>query len=322
MADSNSPTAALDGYLEAERAVFAGSSIEPKVRTLSLAKPATTVRAVEFGSGDPVLLMHGILLCTAHWAPLLARMNGQRAVAIDMPGHGGSGSVDFRGVDLRSWHVGMVTAALDAMEIDSATLIGHSYGGLVALWTALDSPERVRSLILIGAPAVGFGGRPDLTFRSLGLPGIGPLMLRAPSPLLVYRRTLATGLGHKAVAAMPTSLVRANYLAARGSRRARTVSTFLREQFRGISADPPRYVLSDEELARIEHDALIVWGDQDTRFQSVEEAQRRAALMPRSSFVSVPGGHEPWFDDLDAVLQPVTGFLARDRAASPGTTSV
>jgi pimeloyl-ACP methyl ester carboxylesterase len=150
--------------------------------------------------------MHGITLSTVHWAPLMARLGSVRSIAIDMPGHGRSSSVDFTGVDLRSWHSTMLQACLDALGLRSAHMIGHFYAGMFALWLALDAPERVRSVISIGTPSVGLGARPDALFKMLAVPGIGRSVLALPSPLPVYRRLLARALGRPALQASPPEL--------------------------------------------------------------------------------------------------------------------
>src|SRR5688500_715880 len=112
-------------YLEAEAQVFARSALDPSVRQIELKKPRLTVRAVEVGSGEPTLFLHGFGLCTAHWAPLLAGLPSLRSIAIDMPGHGASGGVDFRGVNLRDWFTNMLTSCMDRLGFESAHVVGH-----------------------------------------------------------------------------------------------------------------------------------------------------------------------------------------------------
>lgn len=59
----------------------------------------------------------------------------------DLPGHGLSGAVDYRSLDLRRKFVVDVTAILDQLEIAQATVVGNSLGGMYALWLALAAPE-------------------------------------------------------------------------------------------------------------------------------------------------------------------------------------
>ncbi len=73
----------------------------------------------------------------------MARLPSLRCIAIDMPGHGQSSGVGYSGVDLRRWHTTMLESCMDALGLNSAHLIGHSYGGMFGLWLALDAPERL-----------------------------------------------------------------------------------------------------------------------------------------------------------------------------------
>jgi pimeloyl-ACP methyl ester carboxylesterase len=171
-------------------AVFARYALSPKIRHLSLAKPKLALRAYEIGKGEPILFMHGITLTAACWASLIAKLRSSQSIAIDMPGHGGSDGTDHSKADLRRFYTQMIVGCLDELGTRSAHLVGHSYSAMFALWLALDSPERVRSVVVVGAPSVAFGAHPDLMFRMLSLRGVGPAMLSAPSPLFIYRRML------------------------------------------------------------------------------------------------------------------------------------
>src|SRR5215213_2537408 len=105
--------------------------------------------------------------------------------------------------------------------------------------------------------------------------------------------------GERALAAIPADLVRATYLGTQRRGFGRTVSTYLREMFRGADARPPRYVLSDDELARIRQPVAVLWGRDDDRYQNLADARKRAARIPNAQFEVLPGGHAPWLDDLD-----------------------
>jgi len=87
--------------------------------------------------------------------PLLPRTI--RALAMDQRGHGDSDK-PADGYSLTDF-AGDVTAFLDAMGLPSAVLVGSSSGGYVAQQVAISSPERVRGLLLVGAPR-SLRGRP------------------------------------------------------------------------------------------------------------------------------------------------------------------
>lgn len=117
------------------------------------------LRVLDIGAGDavPVLLVHGFGADLNGWMftqPALAEH--RRAVALDLPGHGGS-TKQLDGAAAENF-AAAVDGALDALGIERAHLVGHSLGGAVALTRASGRPDRVASLTLI-APA-GFG--PDI----------------------------------------------------------------------------------------------------------------------------------------------------------------
>jgi pimeloyl-ACP methyl ester carboxylesterase len=301
-------------FLEAEAQVFASYALEPRSRVLQLPKPKLSVRAVEVGTGEPVLFMHGFSLCAAHWAPLWARLPSLHRIAIDMPGHGASDGFDYSGANLRHWYKDMLISCLDELGLESVHMIGHSQSAMLGMWLALDAPERVRSLIAIGTPAVALGARLE-NLKFLARRGIGSFLLSMPKPPSMYRRILVDTIGLHAVDAAPEGLLRTTYLATRQADFGKTVSTYLREMFNGVRAEPPRYVLSADELAHIYQPVLMVWG-QDEHYQPITEAKSKAALMPNAHFAVVAGGHEPWLDNLGACAELVSGFLSQPRTSS------
>lgn len=294
------------GYVAAEARVFGGYKLSPAVHALSLVQLRLRLRAVEVGTGEPTVFLHGFGHCTAHWAPLVSRLSGMRSLMLDAPGHAASDAVDYRGIDLRAWYKEMLISCLDALGLEQVRLIGHSQGAMQALWLALDAPTRVRSVVIIGTPAVAFGARLD-ALRFFARPTLGPLLLWMPVPLSGYRNILAVTMGHAAVRAHP-QLVRTTYLATHRAGYAKTVASYIQELFRGADAEPRRYALSDAELQRIAQPVLVLWGSEDTRYQPIEEAQARAARLSHSRFEVISGGHEPWLDDLETCASLITAF--------------
>jgi pimeloyl-ACP methyl ester carboxylesterase len=155
---------------------------------------------------------------------------------------------------------------------------------------------------------VAFGARLE-ALRILARPGIGRLLLSVPWPPPAYRNILAGTIGPSAVRAHP-ELVRATYVATHRAGYAKTVSSYLREMFRGADAEPRRYVLSDAELRRISQPVLVLWGEHDTRFQSIEDAKAKVSLMPHGRLEVVSGDHEPWLDDVEACASLISAFYS------------
>lgn len=172
-------------------------------RYLDLAEPRLRVRVLEVGEGRPLLLLHGVTLLADHWAPLLAKLRGFRCIAVDLPGHGRSDPVDFRRLPLRRWYVGMLGALLDRLGLLAAPVVGHSLGGILGLWLALDAPRRVQALVVMGAPAVALpGSHADLLLALLATQRWAACCWDA-GPLPVYRWLLARSAGRHALATPP-----------------------------------------------------------------------------------------------------------------------
>jgi pimeloyl-ACP methyl ester carboxylesterase len=291
-------------FYGAEQAVFDHYGVQARHRFVSVPAFGVRLRLVETGDGAPTLLLHGFSLGVAHWAPLMTRLPARRLIAIDMPGHGASDGVDFDGINLRAWFDVTLTGLLDEIGVESVDVIGHSQGAMLGVFLALDRPDRVRSLTAIGTPAVAFGAA-VAQFRILARPVVGAMMLGMPKPDSAYRKILGDTIGRAALNAAPDELVRATYLGVRRRGFGVTVSSYLREMYRGIDATPPRYVLSDTELASMKSPVSVIMGEGDAD----DTSAKRTAAIPDGRFEVVPGGHEPWLNDLDACATRVQDFL-------------
>lgn len=104
-----------------------------------------------YGRGQPVLLLHGGFMCAEAWAgqiPALAK--SYRVVATDLRGHGrttlGEGPVTYHRM------AGDAADLIEHLRLGSVHLIGWSDGGCTALALALQRPELVRSMTLLGTP--------------------------------------------------------------------------------------------------------------------------------------------------------------------------
>jgi (E)-2-((N-methylformamido)methylene)succinate hydrolase len=108
------------------------------------------VAYIDVGTGQPVVLLHGVGLQLEAWAPqieYLARTH--RVIAIDMPGHGASSPI-ASGSSLASF-VDWFISALNELELEAVNVAGHSMGALIAGGCAVVAPERVRRVALLGA---------------------------------------------------------------------------------------------------------------------------------------------------------------------------
>lgn len=302
---------------DAERRLAARYGLEVEERFVDVAKPPMRLRVRETGSGPAVLFLHGVSLTADHWMPLMPHLTSYRCILVDLPGHGRSDRMDFRGVPVRRWYDTLLGSLLDALGLERVPIVGHSLGGMLAMWLALDAPERVPAIVAAGTPAVAFPGtRGDLLLGMLATPGLGHLALAFPTPLAMYRVFLAPSAGFHALRVSPPEVFETSYLASRLPGAARSISSWLPRVMRGRGAQP-EHVMSEEELGRVRQPVLLIWGDQDT-FCPPERVRAAVAAMPNARLETMPGGHEVWLDEPERSGQLVSAFLSETVGAKNG----
>lgn len=213
---------------------------------------------VAFGSGRPsVLALHGWARSSADFAEVL---QGLDAVALDLPGFGAAPPPP------EVWGAGGYAGAVAAVlaEMDTpVVVVGHSFGGRVAVHLAAARPDQVAGLVLTGAPLVR---RPGAAARKPAL------AYRAGRAL--HRRGL---LPEARMEALRRRYGSRDYLAASGVMRGVHVKV-VNETY-------------EEQLAAVTCPVELVWGDDDAEVP-VAVAEAAGALLARSALQVVPGaGH-------------------------------
>lgn len=106
------------------------------------------------GAGDPVVLLHGFPGSSHAWrrvVPLLPE--GRRVVVVDLMGCGRSDAPASPADAFLDRHAAMIVGLLDDLRIESTALVGHGYGGAIAMSIAAASPARISALGVLSAPA-------------------------------------------------------------------------------------------------------------------------------------------------------------------------
>ncbi len=118
-----------------------------------------TLQVREFGdpAAPPVVLLHGLFGSANNWLGVVKRLQGAyRLILPDLRNHGRSPHhprMDYPAL------AGDILALLDRLELESASLVGHSMGGKAAMWLALNQPERVERLLLGDIAPVAYPNR-------------------------------------------------------------------------------------------------------------------------------------------------------------------
>lgn len=298
-------------YREAEQKLYAEYGIEVREHCVHVESPATSIRVLEVGQGEPLVMIHGSPNNAATWVPLVAQLTNRRCLLMERPGAGLSSPV-ARWTDHRAESVAIVGAVLDEMSVDRADLAGSSFGGLYAYNLALSAPKRVRSLILLGAPGgPSVLGLPPI-FRFLSLPLPKAMARKALRPDPDEARDMFKEIGHEdsiAAGAIPditfewySSLLNNT-----------TTLEHLLGEIRSI-ATPFGFrrtaKITGADLGQLTQPILYLWGDHDP-FATPEEADRLASLTPQAAIEHFESfGHLPWYDDPALIAGRIEEFLS------------
>ncbi len=243
--------------------------------------------------GTPLLLLHGYLDSWRSFETLLPHLPPSiRVYAISFRGHGTSDKPpsDYTPHDLAR----DAALFLDAVGAKRAIVAGHSMGSFVAQRLALDAPDRVEALVLIGSFTTLAGHAAFEAFWNDALAGL--------------RDPIDRQLAHDFQVSTIVKPLPPERLAILVDETLLAPAHVWREAMRGLmSADHRR------ELAAIDKPTLVVWGDRDQLFDRAEQ-QRLLAAIPRSRLVVVPGaGHATHWEDPERVAREIAAFVASVR---------
>src|ERR1017187_6639923 len=104
------------------------------------------LRVLSVGTGPDLVMLHGVSLAAAIWSPWLGELKRYRAHLVELPGHGLSDPVAYRVGAVRDHTVTLLDGLFDALDLDTASVVGHSLGGMFALWHAAARPGRIATL--------------------------------------------------------------------------------------------------------------------------------------------------------------------------------
>jgi len=251
---------------------------EPKATVAVAGRPAAYLEA---GHGVPVVLVHGAGGRAAVWAAQLVGLGDvARVIAPDLPGHGGIGG---KGSARVSEYAEWLLCFLDAAGLARVVLGGHSMGGAIAQTVALEQPDRLLGLVLVGTGA-----------RLRVLPRILELLRQAPQD------------GRGLIASLSYS--------------PRTPPEMVVEAERALAETPAPVTLGDYlacdrfdamvRLPAVRAPTLVVVG-RDDRLTPPKYSAFLASTIPGARLVEVDdAGHFPQLEQPTAVNAALRAFLA------------
>ena len=108
-----------------------------------------TIHYIKQGKGKPLILVHGFAGSTYTWRNLIPLLTDHYTIyALDVLGFGLSDKPPDGSYDMKS-QGNLLIAFMDSLNLPSATLIGHSMGGIIIAYTALAAPSKVDRLVMI-----------------------------------------------------------------------------------------------------------------------------------------------------------------------------
>jgi 3-oxoadipate enol-lactonase len=120
--------------------------------TITVAPNVTLALWERPGTLSPILFLHGVLLDSRLFAPVMDGFDDHRLLALDLRGCGASTSQDARALPFGD-HLRDVLTIMHEHVDGPCHLVGHSLGGIIALAVAIQDPTSVRSLSLLGTHA-------------------------------------------------------------------------------------------------------------------------------------------------------------------------
>ena len=253
----------------------------------------------EYGTGSPVLMIHGSGPGVSAWAnwraviPELARR--RRVLAPDMLGFGYTQRPTPPEYNVSRW-VGQVLDLMDALALDKADFVGNSFGGAIALALAIRAPTRVRRLVLMGSAGIRFPITPGLE----AVWGYQPSLqnMRSLMDVFTHDRSLVTD-----------DLARMRYEASiRPGVQDSFAAMFPPPRQRGVVALASR----EEDIRALPHPTLVLHGRED-RVIPLSNSMTLAQWIPNSQLhVFGNCGHWTQIEHRDRFVGQVESFLAED----------
>ena len=266
---------------------------------------------VKVGSGPALLLLHGLGCDHTTWHPVINRLAQDfTVIAPDFLGHGESDKprADY---SIGGYANGM-RDLLTILGIDKVTVVGHSFGGGVAMQFAYQFPERTERLVLVAAGGLGQEVSPAI--RAILLPGFHQFAAALNLPVMRnLTRSLLTGLADSGVPALRDLDEVADIFESWADPKTRRA---LRHLVRNcIDMRGQVITMRDRAYLTAAMPMAIVWG-MDDQVLPVKHAEVVAALASDARVeIFNDAGHFPHKDDPKRFIEFLTSFVAETKPA-------
>lgn len=280
--------------------------VVPEHRILRVRWSGGATQIIEAGQGQPLLLLHGGLGEAFQWAPLMpALAERYRVLAVDRPGHGLADAFDYRNVDMLAIASRFTREILDALNLRSAALLGNSMGGLWSAAFALEHPERVTRLLIVGSPA-GIQRQVPWVLRLGSVPLLSGVM---KAGFTRATRDSVRAFWAERLVVHPERLGD-DFLDLCVASQLRNYPSWISLLQSALDLGGLKsHLLLTKRWGRLQPPTTLIWGEQD-RWASAYAGDRIARDHSNIRMVRLRNaGHAPWFDDTPAVARAVEDAL-------------
>lgn len=263
------------------------------------------VHAVTMGAGPDLVLIHGasgnIRDMTHSLAPRLAKR--YRVTIFDRPGLGYTDRIGHAGTTIRQ-QAELLAAAARQLGVESPIVLGHSYGGAVALAWAVHEPHYISALVPLSSPSHPWDSPLSAYYKVLSHPVLGPLVIPFLTAFVHDERVK-----REVASIFDPNTVPDGYIDHIGAG-----LTLRRKTLRANALQRANLLPAIEALhrsyARIQVPLEIVHGTADTTVGLTIHAEPLEQSVPTADLTRLPGiGHMPHHVAQDAVVEAI------DRAA-------
>lgn len=269
------------------------------------------IHYLEYGEGSPVLLLHGGGAGSALWFRQIEKLsNTHRVIVPDHPLFGLSSQKAYTAPFPRSVF-SYLTGFMDAVGVQRADFVALSLGAQIAMALAIDEPERVGKLVVIGAS--GLGKAFPLVYKLSNVPLFGRSIVRPNRwGQNSYFKTMEVMDSRFADAGAYMQYAYDVTLTA-GHAAGMRKSIRLLTDFGGQKS-----IFTDDDLFSIQVPMLAIWGEYDPLFP-VEHGYRLARLVSDSRLHVIDNArHVPLLDNPDVVNELIGGFIVGESSVVSG----
>jgi pimeloyl-ACP methyl ester carboxylesterase len=266
------------------------------------------LNVIELGEGPPLVFVHGLVGRWTHWLeqlPLFAAEH--RVIALDLPGFGDSPMPSAESISV-PFYARTMEKLLASLEIDAATLVGHSMGGFTSVELAINFPQRVERLVLVSPSGLS-------TYRNAQNLRALSVVRRFERFAAAYNARLAA---HADLIARRPRLRRLDPVTNLVTRHPdRLPAPFVYEWTRGM--DNPGFVAGLEanlsydyrkRLGEVACPTLIVWGDSDRVVTSRDAAVYQELIPNARKVIYDDTGHMSMIERPAKFNALLEGFLS------------